>query len=110
MNTNDMTHPVVVQVKEGSVNNKGDPCLVWNTVWEGYASVRNLSYKEYWEAAAISAEQTLKLVTRWHPALDITDPRQVQILWHGRTLDVRSIGNVGWTNEFVEFRAVVKNE
>lgn len=111
MDTSGMTHPIEVQTKDGSaVNDKGDTYVAWSTLWKGYAYISNLTEKEYWEAASVSAENTLKIITRWHPNLDMTDQRQLRILWRGKTLEVQSASNVKWQNEFVEFKAAVKNE
>ena len=111
MNTNDMREPFELQIKKGgSVNSKGDPVVEWETIFTGYASVKNLSAREYWEAATANAENSLKMLTRWHAKLDVTDFRKLRILWRGKTLDVKSISNVKWRNEFVEIRAVFSNE
>lgn len=111
MDTNDMRERFELQTKRGgSVNAKGDPIVEWETAFEGYASVKNLNSREYWEAATVNAENSVKMRTRWHPALDITDFRKLRILWRGKTLDVKSISNVEWRNELVEIRAVFVNE
>lgn len=111
MNTNDMRERFELQIKNGgAVNSKGDPVVEWETIFIGYASVKNLNAREYWEAAAVNAENSVKMRTRWHEALDITDPRTVRILWRGKTLNVTSISNVEWRNEVVEIRAVFANE
>lgn len=53
------------------------------TVYAGYARVTSLGSREFWEAAAVQREDTLKLFARWHPAL-AADTRGHRILWRGR--------------------------
>lgn len=106
----DMREVFKLQTQQTVQNDKGDTSVDWIDVYQGYARVANLGSREFWEASAVSAENTLKFFTRYHPSFDSLDTRSVRLMWRGKALDVTAIDNVNYQNEQIIIRAVVKNE
>lgn len=99
-----------LQEQRATQNDKGDSSVNWVTVYAAYARVANLGSREYWQAAAVNAESTLKFFCRYHPALDMADTRKVRLLWRGKPLDIKSIDNSNFQNEQMVIKAVMKDE
>lgn len=99
-----------LQEQSATQNDKGDSSVEWVTIYAGYARVSNLGSREYWQAAAVNAESTLKLFCRYHPALDMADTRSVRLLWRGKQLDIKSIDNTNFQNDQVVIKAVMRDE
>ncbi|WP_431188446.1 phage head closure protein [Caloranaerobacter azorensis] len=68
------------------------------TVW---ARVSNLYGKEYFAAAAVQAENTIKFLIRYTDGID-TDMR---ILFKGKQYNITSIDNIKYANKFIEIKA-----
>ena len=106
----DMREPFELQTQRTVQNDMGDTAVEWEAVFKGFARVANLGSREFWEAAAVSAENTLKFFTRYHPVFDSVDSRSARIVWRGKQLNVTAIDNVDYQNEKIIIRAVSKNE
>ena len=102
----DYTERFELQKQTASQNGCRDVSVAWETVYAGYARVTSLGSREFWEAAAVQREDTLKLFARWHPAL-AADTRGHRILWRGRALDIVQVENVGMRNEQAVIKAVM---
>lgn len=94
--------------KQQTVQDDGGSVSVeWATVYRGYARMSSLGSTEFWQAAAVQAQDTIKLFTRFHPAFDGIDTREARILWRGKPLDIAGVENVGFRNEQIVIRAVI---
>ena len=69
------------------------------TVW---AKVTNLHGKEYFEAAAIQKEKTVKFIIRAIEGLDET----MRILFQGKTYNITFIDNIKYENRYIEIKAM----
>ncbi len=93
-------------VEDGfEIDEYGDQHAVESTVYSGFARVSNLSSKEFWEAAALGNESTVKLFARYHPILDGIDQKKNYVRWRGKRLDIVSVDNVNSRNEQAIIRA-----
>lgn len=99
----DYNQPFELQRQATSQNECGDPIVEWITSYKGYGYVKSLSSTEFWQAAAVQAQDTMKLFCRWHPAFNV-DTRAARIVWNGRMWNITSIENVDGRSE----RAVVR--
>lgn len=113
----DYIHRFELQVQEPSQNQSGDTSVEWVTIYAGYARIAALGSSEFWQAAAVQAEDTVKIFTRYHPVFDErdesgkrkVDTRRARILCRGMELDIKSIENVGFRNEQVVIKAVARS-
>jgi SPP1 family predicted phage head-tail adaptor len=70
----------------------------FKTVW---AAVTNLHGREYFEAAAVQAENTVKFTIRY---LEGINP-SMKILFEGKKYNITAIDNIKYKNRFIEIKA-----
>lgn len=70
----------------------------FKTVW---AAVSNLHGREYFEAAAVQAENTVKFTIRYLPGINPS----MKILFQGRQYNITSIDNIKYKNRYIEIKA-----
>jgi len=71
----------------------------YKTVW---AAASNLHGREYFAAAAVQAENTVKFIIRYLPNLDTS----MRILFQGRQYNIIAIDNIKYQNRFMEIKAL----
>ena len=72
---------------------------VFATVW---AEVSNLHGREYYQAQAVQAENTVKFTIRYLPGLDAS----MQIFFQGKAYNITSIDNIKFRNKYIEIKAL----
>ncbi|MGI5872669.1 MAG: phage head closure protein [Bacillota bacterium] len=70
----------------------------FKTVW---AKVSNLHGREYFEAAAVQRENTVKFTIRYLPDVNPS----MKILFQGRKYNITSIDNIKYQNRYMEIKA-----
>lgn len=80
----------------------------WQDVATVWAAVENLHGREYWEAASVQAENTVKFTIRYRPDVDQT----MRIVFRGKIYNIISVDNIKYRNEYIEIKAkeLVGNE
>lgn len=68
------------------------------TVW---AAIENLKGREFYAAAQVQAENTVKFVIRYLPDMDPS----MQIIFKDKQYNIVAIDNVKYANRFIELRA-----
>jgi SPP1 family predicted phage head-tail adaptor len=71
----------------------------YKTVW---AAVTNLHGKEYFEAKAVQAENTVKFTIRFLAGIDQT----MKILFQGKAYNITAIDNIKYRNRYIEIQAM----
>lgn len=97
----DLRHGITFQKLTTSVNENGFEEEAWQDYKTVWASVSNLSEREYYQAAAIQAEKTVKFLIRYIEGID-TDMR---ILFKGKQFNISSIDNMKYVNKYIEIKA-----
>lgn len=104
----DYDQPFELQKQQMVQDDGGSVSVEWATVYRGYARMSSLGSTEFWQAAAVKAQDTIKLFTRFHPVFNEIGTRNARILWRGKALDITSVENVGFRNEQIVMRAVFR--
>lgn len=102
MRAEQLKHRITFQKLETIATDNGFEIESWigfKTVW---AKVANLYGKEYFEAATVQQENTVKFVIRYTDGID-TD---MSILFNGKQYNITSIDNIRYANKFIEIKAV----
>jgi SPP1 family predicted phage head-tail adaptor len=73
--------------------------VVLKKVW---AKVQNLYGREYYQAASVQQENTVKFTIRYLTELDQT----MQIRFNNKIYDIKSIDNIKYQNKFIEIKAI----
>lgn len=105
MNIGDMRHRITLQKKVDVVDAEGFTTQQWQDVATVWAAVENLHGREYWEAAAVQAENTVKFTIRYRPDIDQT----MRIVFRGQIYEITAIDNIKYRNEYLEIKAVAQN-
>jgi SPP1 family predicted phage head-tail adaptor len=101
MNPGDLDKRITFQRLTTTTNENGfeiETLEDFKTVW---AKVSNLHGREYFEAAAVQAENTVKFTIRY---LEGIDP-SMKILFQGKEYNITSIDNIKYKNRFIEIKA-----
>lgn len=83
-------------------NENGFESESWIDYKEVWAKAENLHGREYFEAAAIQAENTLKFTIRYIDSINTT----MRILFKGKQFNITSIDNIKYANKFIEIKAM----
>ena len=106
MGTGELKHRVTFLKPTNTVNENGfetDGFIEFKTVW---ASVSNLSGREYFAAAAVQKERIVKFLIRAISDIDET----TRIAFQGKQYNITSIDNIKYENKYVEVKALEVDE
>lgn len=102
MKAEELKHRITLQLFTTVVNENGFEVETWldfKTLW---AAVTNLHGREYFAAAAVKAENTIKFTIRYTEGID----ESMQILFKGKQYNISSVDNIKYANKFIEIKAM----
>lgn len=106
MGTGELKHRVTLLKPTSIINENGfetEGFIEFKTVW---ASVSNLSGREYFAAAAVQKEKIVKFLIR-----AISDINETMIIaFQGKQYNITSIDNIKYENKYVEIKALEVDE
>ena len=79
--------------------------LSWEDYFSCSAYVNNLSGKEYWEAAQVSAQKDIYFIIRYCSEVSGIDTEHYRILFRGQIYDITFIDNVRYQNKTLKLQA-----
>lgn len=98
----ELRHKITLQKFTNIVNVNGFEVETWvdfKTLW---AAVTNLHGREYFAAAAVKAENTVKFTIRYTEGID----EGMRVLFKGKQYNISSIDNIKYANKFIEIKAL----
>lgn len=102
MDIGSLNKRITFQELKLNINENGFQIEEWidfKTVWAG---VTNLHGREYFEAAAVQMENTVKFTIRYFDGIDTS----MRILFKGKHYGITSIDNIKYRNRFIEIKAM----
>lgn len=102
MKSEELKHKVVIQKYVNGVNDNGFEEETWQDYKTVWAFVSNLYGREYFEAAAIQAEKTVKFTIRFINEID----ESMRIKFREKQYNITSIDNIKYENKFMEIKAM----
>ncbi len=102
MRSEELKYRITFQKLQSVVNDNGFEIEEWIDFKNVWAKVANLHGKEYFEAAAVQKENTVKFVIRYTDGIDA----DMRILFKGKQYNITSIDNIKYANKFIEIKAV----
>lgn len=102
MEIGELRHRITLQKQTVTVNDNGFEVRSWGdhkTVW---AVASNLHGREYFEAAAVQAENTVKFTIRHLPDLDTN----MRIVFRDRQYNITAVDNIKYQNRYIEIKAL----
>lgn len=101
MKIGDLRHRITLQKYIETTDDEGFSTQQWQDIATVWASVENLFGREYWQAAAIQAENTVKFTIRYRK--DISS--DMRIIFQGQQYEIISLDNIKYKNEYIEIKA-----
>ena len=101
MEIGDLRHRITLQNLTTSISENGFELEVWEDYKTIWAAVSNLHGREYYAAAAVQAENTVKFTIRYLPGLDTA----MRISFREKIYDIKAIDNIKYRNRFLEIKA-----
>jgi len=102
MKAEELKHRITLQIFTIVVNENGFEIETWidfKTLW---AAVTNLHGREYFAAAAVKAENTVKFTIRYIEGIN----ESMRILFQEKQYNITSIDNIKYANKFIEIKAL----
>lgn len=101
MKIGDLRHRITLQKYIETTDQEGFSTQEWQDIATVWASVENLYGREYWQAAAIQAENTVKFTIRYRKDIDNT----MRIKFQNKLYNIISVDNIKYRNEYIEIKA-----
>lgn len=102
MKSEELRHRITIQVLETLTNDNGFEIETWVDFRDFWAAVTNLHGREYFAAATVQAEKTVKFTIRYTDEIDTS----MRILFKGKQYNITSIDNIKYANKFIEIKAM----
>ncbi len=102
MKIGEFKHKITIKKLITGVNENGFEVETYETYKTLWAKVTNLHGKEYFEAAAIQKEKTVKFIFRTVKGIDET----MKIDFGGKLYDITFIDNIKYENKYMEIKAL----
>lgn len=102
MKSEELKHRITIQILETLTNENGFEIETWIDFKDLWAKIENLHGREYFEAAAVQAENTVKFTIRYTDEIN-TD---MKILFKDKQYNITSIDNIKYANKFIEIKAM----
>lgn len=97
-----LKHRIAFQQLVTEVNENGFEAEVWESKIIVWASISNLSGREYYQAVAIQGEKTVKFLIRYIAEID----NSMRILFRDKIYNITYIDNVKYENKYIEIKAL----
>jgi len=102
LNIGELRHRITLQKPVISVNENGFEVKTYENYKTVWSKVSNLSGREYFEAAAIQKEKTVKFLIR--AGVDIDE--SMRILFNEKTFNIIFIDNINYKNKYIEIKSL----
>ncbi|WP_139904004.1 phage head closure protein [Clostridium thermarum] len=102
MKIGEFRHRISVRKPVVEVSENGFEVEAYETYKTLWAKVANLHGKEYFEAAAIQKEKTVKFIVRAIKSID----ENMKIEFNGKLYNITFIDNIKYENKYMEIKAL----
>lgn len=102
MRTEELRYIITLQKLNNTINENGFESGKWEDVVSVYAAITNLHGKEFFEAAAVQAENIVKFTIRFRN--DISN--DMKIKFKEKQYNIIHIDNIKFGNRYMEIKAI----
>ncbi len=99
---------ITIQKSVAGSDKTGNHTLSWEDYYTCHAYANNLSGKEYWEAAQLSAEKEVFFLIRYCSEVKTIDTEHFRIVFRGQAYNITFIDNVKYQNKTLKLRAALE--
>ncbi len=102
MEIGDLRQRITLEKQVTDVNESGFETESWAEVRTLWAGITNLHGREYFAAAAVQAENTVKFTIRYLKGID----SGMRISFRGKKYNIIAIDNIKYQNRYLEIKAL----
>lgn len=95
-----LRHRITFQKKHVTANENGFEIETWEGVKTVWAAVSHLHGREFYEAAQVQAEHTVKFIIRYAKGIEPS----MEILFNEKRYNIIAIDNIKYKNKWIEIR------
>lgn len=106
MNIGELKHKIEILRPVIEINENGFEVQSYETYKTLWAKITNLHGKEYFEAASVQQEKTVKFTVRAVKGIDET----MKIRFRSNIYDISFIDNIKYENKYMEIKAMEAGE
>lgn len=103
----ELKHKIKIQRLSNTVNSNGFNVETWVDIRTVYAKVQNLSGREYWQASAVQAENTVKFFIKYI-RMDIDNT--MRLYFKGKQYNIVHVDNATYENKIIVIKALEVTE
>jgi SPP1 family predicted phage head-tail adaptor len=100
MKSEELKHKITIQRLTTTTNENGFVNEVWEDFKTVWAAITNLFGREYFAAASVQAENTVKFTIRYTPGIS----NDMQIYFNGNLYKIIHIDNIKYGNRYIEIK------
>lgn len=102
MRTEELKHKITFQKRTTSTNENGFEEEVWKDFITCWAKAENLQGREFFAAAVVQAEKTVKFTIRYLSTI----ASDMRILFEDKQYNINAIDNIKYKNKYMEIKAL----
>lgn len=102
MEVGELRHRITFQKLITTTNENGFEVEDWIDIKTVWSAAANLNGKEFFEAATVQAETTVKFTIRFIDGID----ESMRILFKEKIYNITFIDNIKYRNKFIEIKAL----
>ena len=102
MNPGELSKRITFQRLTTTTNENGFEVEDWKDFKTVWAAVTNLHGREYFEAATVQRENTVKFTIRYLKNIDTS----MRILFQGKQYNITAVDNIKYKNVYMEIKAL----
>lgn len=91
---------VLQRAVEAGTDAAGNRILRWEPVCEAYAAARDVSGREFWEAAAHQLERIVTLTLRWMDGVSA----DMRVIWRGEVYEIVQVNHLGYRGDWMTLK------
>lgn len=101
MHAGNLRQFIDLQRPQTTINEAGRPVTEWITIEEGVpAQKKDVSGREFYQALAYHAEDTVTFTLRWRDDIDVT----CRVLYNGRAFNILEINGLGEMYDYIQIK------
>ena len=100
MKAGDLRHPLTLMAPETTVNAVGRPVKTWRDHVTVYAAKADVSGREFYQAQAYHAEDTVTWTLRWRS--DVTP--ECRVRHGGQVYEIIEVNHLGYKYDFIRLK------
>ncbi|HIV29022.1 MAG TPA: phage head closure protein [Candidatus Ornithocaccomicrobium faecavium] len=100
MKAGDLKHRITIERPEETTDERGNRRTVWRPIATCWASMADVSGRDFYAAQAYQAQDTVTFGIRWRDSID----RECRIVHAGQIYQIEQINHLGYKRDFMHIK------